>query len=123
MATLATPVPCGREHFRTESAATIQRLQPAFASTCAVFGLFWLIIGSCGPRCATASPRCDRIHADDAAAGHEGSLANVFGSLLMNLMAILIGTVIGIAAGTLLSGSLKPLGEVIASSTTSCSPG
>lgn len=87
------------------------------SGACAVFGLFWLVwILWTTLRHGIAAIKPSLFTQMTPPPGAEGGLANaLFGSLLMNLMAILIGTVIGIAAGTYLSefARKKPLGEVI----------
>ncbi|HEY6942703.1 phosphate ABC transporter permease PstA [Dokdonella sp.] len=82
-----------------------------------LFGLFWLVwilwttlrtgIGAIGPALFTQMT---------PPPGSDGGLANaLFGSLVMNLGAIAVGTPIGIAAGTYLAeyARKRPIGEAI----------
>ena len=80
--------------------------------------------GFCGPRWSTASPRSTRaVHRDDAAARRRGGLLNAFfGSAIMSLLGVLIGTPIGLVAGTYLAeyANTQLSATRSASSTTSC---
>ncbi|MGH8174625.1 MAG: phosphate ABC transporter permease PstA [Rhodanobacteraceae bacterium] len=84
---------------------------------CAVFGLFWLVwILWTTLRHGTAAMKPGLFTQMTPPPGAEGGIANaLFGSLIMSLMAILIGTPIGVAAGTYLAEFAKKraIGETI----------
>jgi phosphate transport system permease protein len=84
---------------------------------CAVFGLFWLVwILWTTLRHGIAAMKPGLFTQMTPPPGSEGGLANaLFGSLVMSLTAILIGTPIGIAAGTYLAefAKKKAIGETI----------
>jgi phosphate transport system permease protein len=84
---------------------------------CAVFGLFWLVwILWTTLKTGIAAMRPALFYEMTPPPGSDGGLANaLFGSLVMSVAAILIGTPIGIAAGTYLAefARKKPIGEVI----------
>ena len=84
---------------------------------CAAFGLFWLvwILWTTLSR-GIAALKPGLFTQMTPPPGSEGGLANaLFGSLLMSVVAILIGTPIGIAAGTYLAEFAKrrAIGETI----------
>lgn len=84
---------------------------------CAAFGLFWLVWilwTTLAHGIAAMKPGLFTMMTPPP--GSDGGLANaLFGSLVMSLLAILIGTPIGVAAGTYLAEFAKkrPLGEAI----------
>jgi phosphate transport system permease protein len=84
---------------------------------CAAFGLFWLVWilwTTLAHGIAAMKPGLFTLMTPPP--GSDGGLANaLFGSLVMSLLAILIGTPIGVAAGTYLAefAKKKPLGEAI----------
>ena len=93
------------------------RVAIVLSALCAAFGLFWLVwilwttlvrgIAAMTPGLFTQMT---------PPPGSEGGIANaLFGSLLMSAVAILIGTPIGVAAGTYLAEFAKkhPIGEAI----------
>jgi len=84
---------------------------------CAAFGLFWLIwILWTTLRTGLAAMKPALFYEMTPPPGSDGGLANaLFGSLVMSVSAILIGTPIGIAAGTYLAefAKKKAIGEVI----------
>ena len=84
---------------------------------CAAFGLFWLVwILWTTLRHGIAAMKPGLFTQMTPPPGSEGGLANaLFGSLAMSLAAIVIGTPIGIAAGTWLAefARRKALGEVV----------
>jgi len=84
---------------------------------CAAFGLFWLIwILWTTLRTGLAAMKPALFYEMTPPPGSDGGLANaLFGSLVMSVAAILIGTPIGIAAGTYLAefAKKKAIGEVI----------
>jgi phosphate transport system permease protein len=84
---------------------------------CAVFGLFWLVwILWTTFRNGLAAMKPGLFYEMTPPPGSDGGLANaLFGSLVMSVTAILIGTPIGIAAGTYLAefAKKKAIGEVI----------
>ncbi|HEV7491122.1 MAG TPA: phosphate ABC transporter permease PstA [Rhodanobacteraceae bacterium] len=84
---------------------------------CAAFGLFWLIwILWTTLRNGLAAMKPALFYEMTPPPGSEGGLANaLFGSLVMSVAAILIGTPIGIAAGTYLAefARKKAIGEII----------
>ena len=84
---------------------------------CAAFGLFWLIwILWTTLRTGLAAMKPALFYEMTPPPGSDGGLANaLFGSLAMSVAAILIGTPIGIAAGTYLAefAKKKAIGEVI----------
>jgi len=84
---------------------------------CAVFGLFWLvwILWTTFVK-GIAAMKLGLFTEMTPPPGADGGLANaLFGSLVMSLMAIAIGTPIGVAAGTYLAefAKKKAIGEVI----------
>ena len=84
---------------------------------CAVFGLFWLvwILWTTLVR-GIAALKPGLFTEMTPPPGAEGGIANaLFGSLIMSLLAIVIGTPIGVAAGTYLAefAKKKAIGEVI----------
>jgi phosphate transport system permease protein len=84
---------------------------------CAVFGLFWLVwILWTTLRHGIAAMKPGLFTQMTPPPGSDGGLANaLFGSLVMSLTAILIGTPIGVAAGTYLAefAKKKAIGETI----------
>jgi phosphate transport system permease protein len=84
---------------------------------CAVFGLFWLVwILWTTFRTGLAAMKPGLFYEMTPPPGSDGGLANaLFGSLVMSVAAILIGTPIGIAAGTYLAefAKKKLIGETI----------
>jgi len=84
---------------------------------CAIFGLFWLVwILWTTLKTGLAAMKPGLFYEMTPPPGSDGGLANaLFGSLIMSLVAILIGTPIGIAAGTYLAefAKKKAIGEVI----------
>jgi phosphate transport system permease protein len=84
---------------------------------CAAFGLFWLVwILWTTLRTGIAAMKPALFYEMTPPPGSEGGLANaLFGSLVMSVAAILIGTPVGIAAGTYLAefAKKKAIGEVI----------
>ena len=89
-----------------------------FASgACAIFGLFWLVwILWTTLKTGIAAMKPALFYEMTPPPGADGGLANaLFGSLVMSVVAILIGTPIGIAAGTYLAEFAKKraIGEVI----------
>jgi phosphate transport system permease protein len=84
---------------------------------CAAFGLFWLVwILWTTLRKGLSAMSLDLFTQMTPPPGSEGGLANaLFGSLMMGLAAILMGTPIGIAAGTYLAeyARKRPIGEAI----------
>jgi phosphate transport system permease protein len=84
---------------------------------CAAFGLFWLVwILWTTLRTGLSAISLDLFTRMTPPPGSEGGLANaLFGSLLMSTAAILIGTPIGVAAGTWLAeyARKRPLGEAV----------
>jgi phosphate transport system permease protein len=84
---------------------------------CAVFGLFWLVwILWTTLRTGLAAMKPGLFYEMTPPPGSDGGLANaLFGSLVMSVTAILIGTPIGIAAGTYLAefAKKKAIGETI----------
>ena len=97
--------------------ALVNGFNMAMSGLCAVFGLFWLVwILWTTLRTGLSAISPDLFTRMTPPPGSEGGLANaLFGSLLMSLAAILIGTPIGIAAGTYLAeyARKRPLGEAI----------
>jgi phosphate transport system permease protein len=98
-----------------------RRLVNAFnlvaSGLCAAFGLFWLVwILWTTLRHGIAAMKPGLFTQMTPPPGAEGGLANaLFGSLVMSVAAILIGTPIGVAAGTYLAefAKKKALGETI----------
>ncbi|WP_395681230.1 phosphate ABC transporter permease PstA [Dokdonella sp.] len=84
---------------------------------CAAFGLFWLVwILWTTLRHGIAAMKPGLFTQMTPPPGAEGGLANaLFGSLVMSIAAILIGTPIGVAAGTWLAefAKKKALGETV----------
>ena len=84
---------------------------------CAAFGLFWLVwILWTTLRKGLSAMSLDLFTQMTPPPGSEGGLANaLFGSLMMSTAAILMGTPIGIAAGTYLAeyARKRPIGEAI----------
>ena len=84
---------------------------------CAVFGLFWLVwILWTTLKTGIAAMKPALFYEMTPPPGSDGGLANaLFGSLVMSVAAILIGTPIGIAAGTYLAefAKKKAIGETI----------
>jgi phosphate transport system permease protein len=98
-----------------------RRLVNAFnlvvSGLCAAFGLFWLVwILWTTLRHGIAAMKPTLFTQMTPPPGSEGGLANaLFGSLVMSIAAILIGTPIGVAAGTYLAefAKKKAIGETI----------
>ncbi|HEY0179171.1 MAG TPA: phosphate ABC transporter permease PstA [Dokdonella sp.] len=98
-----------------------RRLVNAFnlvvSGLCAAFGLFWLVwILWTTLRTGIAALKPDLFTQMTPPPGSDGGLANaLFGSLVMSALAIVIGTPIGVAAGTYLAefAKKKPIGEAI----------
>jgi len=84
---------------------------------CAIFGLFWLVwILWTTLHHGIAAMKPGLFTLMTPPPGADGGIANaLFGSLVMSLMAIAIGTPIGVAAGTYLAefAKKKAIGEVI----------
>ena len=97
--------------------ALVNGFNMVVSGLCAAFGLFWLVwILWTTLRTGLSAIGMDLFTRMTPPPGSEGGLANaLFGSLLMSLAAILIGTPIGIAAGTYLAeyARRRPLGEAI----------
>ena len=97
--------------------ALVNGFNMVVSGLCAAFGLFWLVwILWTTLRTGLSAIGMDLFTRMTPPPGSEGGLANaLFGSLLMSLAAILIGTPIGIAAGTYLAeyARKRPLGEAI----------
>ncbi|GAA0720376.1 phosphate ABC transporter permease PstA [Dokdonella soli] len=89
----------------------------AVSGLCAAFGLFWLVwILWTTLRNGLAAMKLGLFTQMTPPPGSDGGLANaLFGSLVMSVVAILIGTPIGIAAGTYLAEFARKsaLGEAI----------
>ena len=87
------------------------------SGACAVFGLFWLVwILWTTLKTGLAAMKPALFYEMTPPPGADGGLANaLFGSLVMSVAAILIGTPIGIAAGTYLAefAKKKAIGEAI----------
>lgn len=87
------------------------------SGACAAFGLFWLIwILWTTLAHGIAAMKPGLFTQMTPPPGSDGGIANaLFGSLLMSLLAILIGTPIGVAAGTYLAefAKKKAIGEAI----------
>jgi phosphate transport system permease protein len=84
---------------------------------CALFGIFWLVwILWTTLKTGIAAMKPSLFYEMTPPPGAEGGIANaLFGSLVMSFAAILIGTPIGIAAGTYLAefAKKKAIGETI----------
>ena len=97
--------------------AIINAFNMVVSGLCAAFGLFWLVwILWTTLRKGLSAMSPDLFTQMTPPPGSEGGLANaLFGSLMMSMAAILIGTPIGIAAGTYLAeyARKRPLGEAI----------
>lgn len=97
--------------------ALINAFNMVVSGLCAAFGLFWLVwILWTTLRTGLSAMSLDLFTQMTPPPGSEGGLANaLFGSLMMSMTAILIGTPIGIAAGTYLAeyARKRPLGEAI----------
>ena len=97
--------------------ALVNGFNMVVSGLCAAFGLFWLVwILWTTLRTGLSAIGMDLFTRMTPPPGSEGGLANaLFGSLLMSLAAIVIGTPIGIAAGTYLAeyARKRPLGEAI----------
>ncbi|HEX7769227.1 MAG TPA: phosphate ABC transporter permease PstA [Dokdonella sp.] len=97
--------------------ALVNGFNMVVSGLCAAFGLFWLVwILWTTLRTGLSAIGMDLFTRMTPPPGSEGGLANaLFGSLLMSLAAIVIGTPIGIAAGTYLAeyARRRPLGEAI----------
>jgi phosphate transport system permease protein len=97
--------------------AAVNAFNMVVSGLCAAFGLFWLVwILWTTLRTGLSAMSPDLFTKMTPPPGSEGGLANaLFGSLMMSLAAILIGTPIGIAAGTYLAeyARRRPLGEAI----------
>jgi phosphate transport system permease protein len=97
--------------------AIVNAFNMVVSGLCAAFGLFWLVwILWTTLRKGLSAMSPDLFTQMTPPPGSEGGLANaLFGSLMMSMAAILIGTPIGIAAGTYLAeyARKRPLGEAI----------
>ncbi|MEO7325654.1 MAG: phosphate ABC transporter permease PstA [Dokdonella sp.] len=97
--------------------AVINAFNLVASGLCAVFGLFWLVwILWTTLRHGIAAMKPGLFTQMTPPPGSDGGLANaMFGSVVMSLTAILIGTPVGIAAGTYLAEFAKKraLGETI----------
>jgi phosphate transport system permease protein len=97
--------------------AVINAFNLVASGLCAAFGLFWLVwILWTTLRHGIAAMKPGLFTQMTPPPGSEGGLANaLFGSLVMSVTAILIGTPIGVAAGTYLAefAKKKAIGETI----------
>ncbi|MEO5625564.1 MAG: phosphate ABC transporter permease PstA [Dokdonella sp.] len=97
--------------------AVINAFNLVVSGLCAVFGLFWLVwILWTTLRHGIAAMKPGLFTQMTPPPGSDGGLANaLFGSLVMSFTAILIGTPVGVAAGTYLAEFAKKraLGETI----------
>ena len=114
MSAASTPAVADRLYLRRR---LVNGFNLVASGLCAAFGLFWLvwILWTTLSR-GIAAMRPGLFTQMTPPPGSEGGIANaLFGSLVMSFAAILIGTPIGIAAGTWLAefAKKKPLGEVV----------
>jgi phosphate transport system permease protein len=97
--------------------AVINGFNLVVSGLCAAFGLFWLVwILWTTLKTGFAAMKPALFHQMTPPPGSDGGIANaLFGSLVMSFAAILIGTPIGIAAGTYLAefARKKAIGEAI----------
>jgi phosphate transport system permease protein len=97
--------------------AIINAFNLVASGLCAVFGLFWLVwILWTTLRHGLAAMKPGLFTQMTPPPGSDGGLANaLFGSLVMSVTAILLGTPVGIAAGTYLAefAKKKAIGETI----------